>query len=112
MRKTLLYVPIVLSLLVLAAHFLRAGNEMSLAISLLLIAGLFVRRRWMARVVQAALVLGALEWLRTLYVLAQLRAAQGEPFTRMAIILGVVAALSLVSALIFETHVMRRIYRR
>ena len=112
MKKTLLYTPVVLSLLVLAAHFLRAGKEMAVAVSLLLIPALFVRRYWTARLVQAALILGALEWLRTLYALAQMRAAQGEPYTRMAVILGVVAAVSLVSAMILETKTMRSIYRR
>ncbi len=107
-----MYIPVVLSLLVLSAHFLRAGNEMAVAVSLLLIPVLFVRRYWTARLVQAALILGALEWLRTLYVLAQLRAAQGEPYTRMAVILAVVAAVSLASALLFETRTMRSIYRR
>ncbi len=112
MRKTLLFIPVVLSLLVLTAHFLRAGNDVAVAASLLLIAALFVRKYWSARLVQIALLLGALEWLRTLYVLAQMRADQGEPYARMAIILGVVALITLVSALVFETRTMRRIYRR
>ncbi len=104
--------PVVVSLLVLAAHFLRAGNEVAVAVLLLLIPALFVRRSWTVRLVQVALIVGALEWLRTLYVLAQMRAVQGEPYTRMAVILGVVAAVSLVSALILETKTMRSIYGR
>ena len=112
MKKSLLYMPVVVSLLVLAAHFLRAGNGVAVAVLLLLIPALFVRRSWTVRLVQVALIVGALEWLRTLYVLAQMRSAQGEPYTRMAVILGVVAAVSLVSALILETKTMRSIYGR
>ncbi len=112
MKKALLYVPIVLSLVVLGAHFLRADNEVGVIASLLLVAFLFVRRPWSARLIQLALVLGALEWSRTIVELAQFRAAHGEPFTRMAVILGVVAAVCLVSAPILETRSMRQIYRR
>ena len=50
-----------------------------------------------------ALVLGALEWLRTLTVLAMQRQHAGIPWLRMAIILGVVAALALVAAWLFQT---------
>lgn len=107
----LLYVPIVLSLAVLGAHFMRYGNEIGVAASLLLIGMLFIRRAWVARVVQAALVLGAVEWLRTLYGLAQWRAAQGEPVVRMMVILGSVAAVTLCSALLFQSKGLQKIYR-
>lgn len=109
--KALLYVPIVLSLVVLGAHFLREGSEVGVAASIALIGLLVLRRRWAARVVQAALVLGAVEWLLTLYELAQWRAARGEPATRMAIILGSVAIVTLVSAWLFQTKLLRRTYR-
>lgn len=112
MKKILLYVPIVLSLAVIGAHFLRDGSDFGVAGASLLIALLFVRKPWVARVVQAALVLAALEWVRTLYVLAQVRAAMGEPATRMVAILATVAVVTLLSSLIFETPAFRRIYRR
>jgi len=59
---------------------------------------------------QVVLTLGALEWIRTLVVLAMRRSEQGEPFLRMVLILGVVVAVTLGSALLFETRRMRRIY--
>lgn len=105
------FVPIVLSLLVLAAHFLR-GGALLIAVAVLGLLGLLVvRRAWAARLVQVILVLGALEWIRTLVVLAIRRSEQGEPFLRMTLILGCVVAVTLVSALLFETERMRRIYR-
>ncbi len=109
--RALLYIPIVLSLVVLCAHFLRDGNEFGVAGALLLIGLLFVRRAWVARVVQGALVLGAVEWIFTLYQLAQWRAAQGQPATRMVIILGGVALVTLCSALLFQSNTLKRIYR-
>jgi hypothetical protein len=51
--------PAVLSLLVLAAHFLRAGSVALVGVSLALAALLAVRRPWAARTVQAALIVGA-----------------------------------------------------
>ena len=72
---------------------------------------LFLRRPWVARLVQVALVLGALEWARTIYQLVQMRVAHDAPFLRMAIILGAVATITAVSALLFQTRTMQRIYR-
>jgi hypothetical protein len=104
------YVPIVVSLLVLGAHFLRYGNLAGVLAVLILVGLLFVPRPWAARVVQAALVLGTLEWLRTLFVLVRWRAAHGEPIARMAVILAVVAALTLGSALLFQSRRLRALY--
>lgn len=112
MRRVLLYIPVVLSLVLLGAHFLRFGHMPGVGTALALIALLFVRRRWVARLIQAALVLGALEWARTLYELAAMRAAHGQAYTRMTVILAAVAALTLLSALVFQSRSMKGIYRR
>jgi len=111
MKKMLIYVPVVLSLVVLGAHFMRYGNSIGVFGSLVLIALLIVRRPWVARLMQAVLILGALEWARTLYELVQIRAAQGQPFTRMVVILGVVVAVTFCSALLFQSPALKRIYR-
>jgi len=111
MKKVLVYVPVVLSLVILGAHFMRYGNSVGVVGALLLIALLIVRRPWVARLMQVVLILGALEWVRTLYELAQVRAALGQPFTRMMIILGVVAAVTFCSALIFQLPELKKIYR-
>lgn len=106
------FIPIVLSLLILAAHFLRGGALWVAVAALGLLGLLVVRRAWVARLFQVVLALGALEWIRTLVVLALRRSEQGEPFLRMTLILGAVVVVTLVSALLFETQRMRRIYRR
>jgi hypothetical protein len=109
--KVLFFILVVLSLLVLAAHFLRYGNVAGAAVSLAPIALLFVCKPWAARVVQVVLILGAIEWVRTIYELVQLRSAQGMPATRMVIILGAVVVLTVASALLFQTQTMKRIYK-
>ena len=111
MKKVFVYIPVVLSLVILGAHFMRYGNSMGVVGALALIALLVVRRPWVARLMQVVLILGALEWLRTRYELAQVRAALGQPFTRMTIILGVVAAVTFCSALLFQSPVLKKIYR-
>jgi hypothetical protein len=97
-------IPAVLSLLVLGAHFLRQGQTLLLVISVALIGLLAVPRRWALRVLQAALVLGAVEWIRTLIVLFQIRGEMGMPVTRMVIILAAVALFTAASALVVPTN--------
>lgn len=86
-----------LSFLVLAAHFLRSGSIL-LAPSLLFAGLAWISHPRLQRVVQGALVLAAVEWMRTLLTLASLRQAVGLPWMRMAGILGAVAGLALLAA--------------
>ncbi len=110
-QKVLVYVPVVLSLVILGAHFMRDGHSIVVFGLLVLIALLFVRRPWIARLTQVVLMLGALEWVRTLYELLQVRAASGEPATRMTVILGIVVVVTFCSALLFQSPVLKSIYR-
>ncbi|HVN87628.1 MAG TPA: hypothetical protein VMW17_22555 [Candidatus Binatia bacterium] len=103
-------VPVVLSLLVLAAHFLRGGSPI-LIVVLAILALVGVRRAWAARVIQASLIVGALEWCRTLFELAVERAHNRQPAGRLVVILGSVALVTLLSSLLFQTRTLRRVYR-
>jgi hypothetical protein len=96
---TILYVAsALLSLLVLSAHFLRSGN-LIVAFAVLAVGALLaVRAEWAARVVTWTLVIGALEWFRTLAVLVEERRVSGMPYTRLAIILGAVGTYALCTA--------------
>lgn len=96
-----------LSSVLLAAHFYRAGQLALAVASLALIALLAVPRRWAARAVQIALVLGALEWLRTLAAFAAERVSAGQPYLRLAVILLAVAAFTAASALVFRNARLR-----
>jgi hypothetical protein len=106
----LLFLPVMLSLIVLGAHFLRSGNLVMVAIVFVVLGLLFVRRPWAARTVQGALLLGAVEWVRTLVRLAAWRAQEGQPALRLVLILGSVALLTGLSALVFRGARLRSWY--
>ena len=99
--------PVVISFLLLAAHFLRAGEVDVVFLLLALLLLLFIRKFWAPWVIQVILLLGAVEWLVTLYSVAQLRIASGEPWTRMAIILGAVAVFTALSSLVFRSRALQ-----
>lgn len=94
--------PVGIVLGVLAAHFYRAHAWVPFGITVALLPFLFIRAPWAARVLQAALVLGAIEWIRTAAVLIALRQSMGQPYTRLALILGAVALATGLCALIFQ----------
>lgn len=104
--------PALLSLLVLAAHFLRAGSVVLVAASIALAFMSLVRRPWALRLLQGALLLGCAEWLRTLAGRVAERSASGAPWLRMALILGAVALVAALSALALESAPARRWFRR
>ena len=83
--------PALLSLLMLGAHFLRFGQLPLVALCLVLLVPLFVPRPAAQAVVRWALTLGSAVWLWTLVQDVRQRLAYGEPFLRLALILGAVA---------------------
>jgi hypothetical protein len=99
--------PVVLALAVLAAHFYRAHAWVPFGVTIGLAPLLLVRAPWAARVLQAALLLGALEWLRTAAVLVAMRQSMGQPWTRLALILGAVALVTAACALLFRWRPVR-----
>src|SRR5450759_2514326 len=104
-------IPAALAFLVLGAHFLRAGHLALVVVALAIVALFFVQRPWAARAVQGALVLGALEWLRTLALLALERRAAGAPYLRMTLILAGVALATALSLLAFRSHAVKEHFR-
>jgi hypothetical protein len=102
--------PVILSFLVLAAHFYRAELFALTAACLLLPFLLLLRRSWIPRLFQAVLLIGALEWLRTLYVFASMRVAFEQPWGRLALILGGVALFTALSGLVFRARTLRTRY--
>jgi len=99
--------PVFISFLLLAAHFVRAGQMVIVVVLLSLLLLLFIKKFWVPWVIQLTLLLGAFEWLSTLYAVANMRIASGMPWTRMAIILGAVALFTALSSLVFRSKAMR-----
>jgi hypothetical protein len=106
----LVLLPIILGFLLLAAHFFRFGQMALVALALLFPLLLLVRKRWAARAMQLALLLGAAEWARTIILFSLARMAVGHPYLRMAIILSAVALFTAGSALLFRTPALRARY--
>ena len=101
-----------LALGLLGAHFYRAAAWPLAGLCVVLVVLLAWPRAWVARLVQGALVLGALEWLWTAWWLVQQRLALGQPWLRLAFILGVVAVFTVASALVFRSAALRARYGR
>ncbi len=102
--------PVLISFLLLAAHFSRADNTPMVAASLIFPLILLVRKPWVAPTVQVVLVLGGLIWVRRAAALVGQRQASGESWTRLAVILAVVAAFTMASALVFRSTALRKRY--
>ncbi|MGI9537091.1 MAG: 4Fe-4S ferredoxin, partial [Desulfocapsaceae bacterium] len=71
---------------------------------------LYFTRPWSLRILQILLILSAIEWIRTLLNLVQIRQDLGMDWTRLAIILGSVAIFTAASALIFQHVEIRKKY--
>jgi ABC-type methionine transport system permease subunit len=99
--------PVVLALAILVAHFYRAAAWVPFGVTIALLPLLFIRAPWAARVLQAALAIGAIEWLRTAAALIAVRQSLGQPYTRLALILGAVALATGLCALIFQWRPVR-----
>jgi len=100
--------PVFISFLLLAAHFLRAGQVVISIILISLLSLLFLRKVWVPWVIQLILLLGTVEWLHTLYSVAQVRIEFGMPWMRMATILGAVALFTALSCLVFRNKALRK----
>lgn len=101
-----------LTALMLAAHFLRWGNTLLVVTSLALPCLLLIRRRWALRTVQAALVCGAAVWLAATYRFIQMRISVGQPWGRLALILGAVIGLTCAAAIALSGKPIKRRYPR
>lgn len=103
---------IILTYILLSAHFLREG-EMVLTVFYLFIPFLlFIKKRWSIIIVQIFTYGGVLVWFFTLYILINERMALGIPWVRMAIILGVVIIFALISGLLLNSPVVKEKYKK
>jgi hypothetical protein len=107
----LLLLPAIVSLLLLGAHTMRLEMPVLMAIPVAVLLLLCWPHRWVARLAQGTLVLGALEWVRATLVYVSARQDLGMPWKRLAIILGSVALFTLLSSLVFRTRTLRCRYR-
>lgn len=103
-------IPVIISVILIGAHFLRSGNVLIPILSLLLVMALCIREPLVARTVQFVLLLATAEWIHAAYVLISTRVDAGLPWTKLGIILGSVGALSLASIGLFLTKTLKEMY--
>ncbi len=104
--------PVILSCLLMSAHFSRADIT-GLAITWLILPFLlFIKRHWVARVFQMLMITASIIWIETTIRLVHMRQSMNESWTRLAIILGTVAFFSLLSALVFENKQLKDRYKK
>ncbi len=101
----------IFSSVLLAAHFSRADLNLLVPVALLFPFILFIKRRWIIRIYQIYLICGVLIWIERLLYLRKLRISIGESWAVMAIILGVVALLTLFSAGILQNKELLNSYQ-
>lgn len=101
---------VVLSAVLLAAHFLRDGNLLLTAVCLLTPALLLIHRPWSLWLLQGFAYLGAVIWLVTLAQLVMERIAMGRSYGVSVAILGTVALFTIVSGVLLNSEVMQRHY--
>lgn len=105
-----LLLPAIISLLVLAAHFLRYGNLIVIGIIIFLLLLLFIKHKISARIVQLGLLLATVEWVDTAYMLVSYRMHYDMPLIRLSIIMGFVILFTFASIFIFRTKTLRERY--
>jgi hypothetical protein len=106
-----LITPVVISSLLISAHFLRYGHGFFMCIGLVPLIALFVRRPGAARIIQVILGLSTVSWIWTIYTLVSKRVALGAPYTKLIFILGGVAVFTFVSIFVFKTRTLRGFYK-
>ena len=92
-------VMVIISSLLIGAHFFRWGNYPLVILALGFPIILAVRATWARRAVQLLLVLASIEWVRTLLILVAERRAAGMAWTKLSVILGTVAVFTIFSAI-------------
>ena len=103
--------PVILAFGLLAAHFSRANMPPAVVVSLIIPLLLLIRKPWIAWSIQILLVLGAVEWIRSMFEYIQVRKEIGEDWGRLAIILVTVALLTACSGLVFRGKSLKKRYQ-
>src|SRR5690349_1023633 len=107
----LLFLATILSLLVLAAHFLYWNNLLLVALALAALGLLAIRRKWARIALQVILILAALEWIATAYGLAETRIAEGRKYFAAMVILGSVTVVNLLAVCLLAARRARDWFR-
>ncbi len=92
----------VFTLLLLSAHYSRADNLLMTIVFIILPFLFFIRKTWVRRMLQLALIFGTGVWIQTAINIVKIRIDNDMDWIRLAIILGAIALLTLFSAILLE----------
>jgi hypothetical protein len=104
--------PVILSFLLLAAHFYRSEMFILSIFSLLIPFTLFIKSKWIPGIIQIILILGSFEWLRTTILFVAERKMANMPWIRLCIILVSVALFTALTGLVFKIKSIKEIYQK
>ena len=94
--------PIVVSSLLIAAHFYRMGSTILAVIAVLLPLLLLIRHKLALNIVRIYLFIATAEWIRALFAFIEIYERGGLSWTRLSVILGGVALFTFSSALLLS----------
>jgi hypothetical protein len=97
--------------LLIAAHFLRVGNVIAVALCLAAPLLFLVRQGWSLLLLQWLAYVAAVVWLATAWQIVATRWSSGEPWLRAAAILVAVAAINVLAGSLLRSRTMRVHYR-
>lgn len=103
--------PVIMSLLLLAAHYYRAGFVPLVAVTGAGVLILLVRRPWAVGIVRTLLIIGGIEWTRTTVELVRMRQSVAMPWLRLSLILGGVTVFTVAAMFVFRFAPLRRRYK-
>jgi len=103
--------PVLLSFLLIAAHFSRADQSILLIISLTIPFLLLIKKRIIIRIMQIVLLLAGAEWIRAMLIYIEVRQSSGDDWTRLAIILSIVAIYTAFSGFFLQNVKILNMYK-
>jgi hypothetical protein len=101
----------VVAALLIAAHFLRVGNWIGVALCLAAPLLFLVRQRWSLLLLQGLAFAAAAVWLWAAWQIAEMRLAFGQPWLRAVLILAAVAAITVLAGGLLRSGSMQMRYR-
>ncbi len=111
MKKLLLVLPVILCSILIAAHFGRVNLPILQLVSLLVPLLLIWKSKISARIIELAIVLFGLEWIRSLIYYIRIRTEYDQDWFLLAVILGAVILANFATLLVFRSKYMRSRYK-
>ncbi len=106
------FLPIFLADLLFAAHIMRFHGLVPALLVVAFMGTLMLRKAWVPRLWQGALLLTIVEWLRVTMEFVRYRMAWNLPYTRLLIIMGVVIAYFVFIVFYFERQKIQNYFKK